>query len=102
MPDKSLDRSARKMTSHGFQFLDAVLVSWVSPILTDFSLARANRIGSQLQQSNPALLNTAATFPSIATTRVHGRRWITTLVPRCSSASRGGRMGHSHPDRDFS
>jgi|SRR5215813_5725140 len=58
-----------------------ILVYWVSPVLTDFSLTRANRIGIQLQQSNPALLKAAATFPSIATTRVHGTRWVTTLVP---------------------
>jgi len=57
------------------------LVYWVSPFLADFSLARAERIGLQLQQSNLELLKAALTFPCIATTRVHGPRWITALVP---------------------
>jgi len=57
------------------------LVYWVSPLLADFSLGRAERIGIQLQQSNLELLKAAVTFPCIATTRVHGPRWITALVP---------------------
>lgn len=57
------------------------LVYWVSPFLADFSLARAERIGLQLQQSNLELLKVALTFPCIATTRVHGPRWITALAP---------------------
>jgi hypothetical protein len=57
------------------------MVYWVAPFLTYFSLARAERIGAKLQQRNDELLKAAATYPSIATTRVHGPRWITSLVP---------------------
>src|SRR5688500_686919 len=57
------------------------VVYWVMPFLTDFSLARADRIAIHLQRSNPELLQAAVTYPSIATTRVHGPRWVATLVP---------------------
>lgn len=57
------------------------LVYWVMPFLIDFSLARADRIAGALKLINPPLLEAAVTFPSIATTRVHGARWITTLLP---------------------
>lgn len=57
------------------------VIYWAAPFLADFSLARAERIGSKLQQSNLELLKAAATYPSIITTRVHGPRWIAVLVP---------------------
>jgi hypothetical protein len=57
------------------------VIYWVSPILADFSLARAERIGIYLQETNPELLKAAITFPSIATTRVHGPRWVTAFGP---------------------
>jgi hypothetical protein len=61
--------------------LALAVIYWVSPLLADFSLARAERIAISLQKTSPELLKAAITFPSIATTRVHGPRWITALGP---------------------
>lgn len=69
------------------------LVYWVSPFLADFSLARAERIGIQLQHSNVELLKATITFPCIATTRVHGPRWIIALVPPILASTAGWANG---------
>jgi len=65
----------------GYARLALGLLYWVSPFLAAFALARAERVGEQLLKSNEALFKAAASFPSIATTRVHGPRWVVALLP---------------------
>ena len=69
------------------------LAYWVSPFLAGFSLARAERIGLELQQSNVDLLKAVISFPCIATTRVHGPRWAAALIPPLLVAVAGSMNG---------
>lgn len=81
-----------------YALIALALVYWVSPFLAYFSLARAERIGLELGETSGELLKAALSFPCIATTKVHGPRWVAGLFPPFAATIAGWRTGLVSPD----